>query len=118
MCGLDASDAIRETFIQLWDIEEENKGTCRRANSSPSWKVEQKAGFDPQAKLTFETSDGVRSMQIYRVERMESDKAAIHVYLAARPSSCKPRDRLLHEQQSYCAPKLSSLAAGDVTNKA
>ncbi len=108
-CGANA-ECWNETFIQLWDIEEDNRGHM------PVWKflaiigkVGAAVGFDTDAKLTFEVSDGVRPMQIYRAERVETG-AAVRVYLSARPSSCKPRDRWLAQEtppgeMSCCTPK-------------
>jgi hypothetical protein len=108
-CGANA-EHWNETFIQLWDIEEDNRGHM------PVWKflaiigkVGEAVGFDADAKLTFEVSDGVRPMQIYRADRIETG-AALRVFLSARPSSCKPRDRWLAEEtaraeSSCCAPK-------------
>ena len=68
----------------------------------------QVVGFDADAKLTFEVSDGVKPMQIYRAERIGTADA-VRVYLSARPSSCKPRDRWLaqEKQQSCCNSKRS-----------
>lgn len=104
-CGANP-ESWSETFIQLWDIEEEHRGHMPAGKFlAIIRKVDQAVGFDPRAKLTFEVSDGVRPMQIYRAERMETGDAAIRVYLSARPSSCKPRDRWLQEQQSCGAPK-------------
>lgn len=106
-CGANP-ESWSETFIQLWDIEEENRGHMPVVKFlAIIRKVDTAVGFDPQAKLTFEVSDGVRPMQIYRAERMEVSGAAIRVHLSARPSSCKPRDRWLEQQQSCCAPKAS-----------
>jgi hypothetical protein len=108
-CGANA-ERWTETFIQLWDIEEDSRGYM------PVWKflaiigkVGQAVGFDADAKLTFEVSDGVRPMQIYRAERIETTDV-VRVYLSARPSSCKPRDRWLAQESakvatSCCAPK-------------
>jgi Family of unknown function (DUF6428) len=108
-CGANA-ERWNETFIQLWDIEEHNRGHM------PVWKflaiigkVGEAVGFDADAKLTFEVSDGIRPMQIYRAERIETGDA-VRVYLSARPSSCKPRDRWLAQETaqtetSCCAPK-------------
>ena len=69
-CGANA-ESWNETFIQLWDIEEADRVHM------PAWKflaivgkVGQAVGFDADAKLTFEVSDGVRPMQIYRAERV------------------------------------------------
>jgi hypothetical protein len=108
-CGANA-EHWNETFIQLWDIEEDSRGHMA------VWKflaiigkVGEAVGFDADAKLTFEVSDGVRPMQIYRAERIETT-GAVRVYLSARPSSCKPRDRWLAQETaqtetSCCAPK-------------
>jgi len=111
-CGANP-ESWSETFIQLWDIEEENRGHMPAGKFlAIIRKVDEAVGFDPQARLTFEVSDGVRPMQIYRAERMDTGDAAIRVYLSARPSSCKPRDRWLQEQQSCCAPKAKQPCCG------
>ncbi len=104
-CGANA-ESWNETFVQLWDIEEENRGHM------PAWKflailgkVGQAVGFDADAKLTFEVSDGAKPMQLYRAERTDIGEV-IRVYLSPRPSSCKPRDRwLAQKQSSSCADK-------------
>lgn len=111
--GLDCGANIEswnETFIQLWDIEEDNR------SHMPVWKflaiigkVGQAVGFDVDAKLTFEVSDGVHPMQLYRAEGIETG-SEIRVYLSPRPSSCKPRDRWLaqeseQEQAAACCGK-------------
>jgi hypothetical protein len=73
-------------------------------------KVGAAVGFDATAKLTFEVSDGVRPMQIYRAEAVDVGNEAVRVRLVARPSSCKPRDRWLAAQTGEavqagcCAP--------------
>lgn len=115
-CGANA-EHWNETFIQLWDIEEDSRGHM------PVWKflaiigkVGEAVGFDANARLTFEVSDGVRPMQIYRAERIETDDA-VRVTLSARPSSCKPRDRWLAEttaqaETSCCAPKAQKPCCG------
>lgn len=64
-------------------------------------KVAQAVGFDSDAKLTFEVSDGVKPMQIYRAERIEFGDVA-RVTLSPRPSSCKPRDRWLAQSAAAC----------------
>ena len=111
-CGANP-ESWSETFIQLWDIEEESRGHMPVGKFlAIIRKVDEAVGFDAQAKLTFEVSDGVRPMQIYRAERLEANDTAIRVYLSARPSSCKPRDRWLEEQQSCCAPKAKQPCCG------
>lgn len=100
-CGAN-TESWHETFIQLWDIDEENRGhMLARKFLAIIGKVGEAVGFDHDAKLTFEVSDGVRPMQIYRAERIEID-AVIRVYLSPRPSSCKPRDRWLAETEAAC----------------
>ena len=96
-CGANA-ERWNETFIQLWDIEEENRGHMPVAKFlAIIGKVGEAVGFDADAKLTFEVSDGVKPMQIYRAERIDIGEE-VRVTLSARPSSCKPRDRWLEEQ--------------------
>jgi len=96
-CGANA-ERWNETFIQLWDIEEENRDHMPVAKFlAIIGKVGQAVGFDADAKLTFEVSDGVKPMQIYRAERIDIGEE-VRVTLSARPSSCKPRDRWLAEQ--------------------
>jgi hypothetical protein len=99
--GLDCGANIErwnETFIQLWDIAEDSRGYMPVAKFlAIIGKVGEAVGFDADAKLTFEASDGVRPMQIYRAERIDIGDV-VRVTLSARPSSCKPRDRWLAEQ--------------------
>jgi hypothetical protein len=114
-CGAN-TERWNETFIQLWDIEEEHRGHM------PGWKflaiigkVREAVGFDDDAKLTFEVSDGVNPMQLYRAERIERGDVT-RVYLSPRPSSCKPRDRWLQAEQakesSCCTPKAAKPCCG------
>jgi hypothetical protein len=100
-CGANA-ESWNETFIQLWDIIEESRGHMKAGKFLAIInKVGEVVGFDRDAKLTFEVSDGVKPMQIYRAERIETGDV-IRVHLSPRPSSCKPRDRWLAEQESAC----------------
>ena len=112
-CGAN-TESWNETFIQLWDVHEDNR------EHMPVWKflailrkVSDAVGFDTDAKLTFEVSNGIVPMQLYRAERIEAGDV-VRVHLAARPASCKPRDRWLEQttRQSCCG----SAAAED--NKA
>jgi hypothetical protein len=66
-------------------------------------KVADAVGFDADARLTFEVSDGVKPMQLHRAERIEAGEV-VRVYLTPRPASCKPRDRWLEQtvKQSCC----------------
>ncbi len=111
-CGANP-ESWNETFIQLWDIEEENRGYMQAGKFLAIMrKVEQAVGFDADAKLTFEVSDGVHPMQLYRAERIEQGETFLRVHLSARPSSCKPRDRWLQQQQSCCAPETKQPCCG------
>lgn len=69
-------------------------------------KVAESVPFPTDAKLTFEVSDGVKPMQLYKADAVEIQGGIVRVPLSARPSSCKPRDRWL-VQQSCCAPTTS-----------
>jgi hypothetical protein len=112
-CGANA-ERWNETFIQLWDIEEEHRGHMPVSKFlAIIGKVGEAVGFDADAKLTFEVSDGVSPMQIYRAERMDISDV-VRVKLSARPASCKPRDRWLVEQttSSCCAPKTAKPCCG------
>ena len=109
-CGANA-ESWNETIIQLWDIEEENRSHMPVSKFlAIIAKVGDAVGFDADAKLTFEVSDGVRPMQIYRADRMDVSDV-VRVTLSARPSSCKPRDRWLNEQQG-CLPKAKQPCCG------
>ena len=101
-CGANA-ESWTETFVQLWDIEEANRGHMAAGKFlAIIGKVGEAVGFDRDARLTFEVSDGVRPIQIYRAERVEIGDA-VRVFLSPRPSSCKPRDRwLAQESASGC----------------
>jgi hypothetical protein len=104
-CGANA-ERWNETFIQLWDIAEDNRVHMpARKFLAIIAKVGNAVGFDADAKLTFEVSDGVKPMQLFRAERVDLTDV-IRVHLSARPASCKPRDRWLEQQQasSCCAP--------------
>lgn len=112
-CGANA-ERWNETFIQLWDIEEENRDHMPVSKFlAIIGKVGETVGFDAAARLTFEVSDGIRPMQIYRAERIDIG-GVVRVTLSARPASCKPRDRWLAEQtaSSCCAPKTAKPCCG------
>jgi len=113
-CGANA-ESWDETFIQLWDIEEENRGHMQGAKFlAIIGKVRQAVGFDDDAKLTFEVSDGQSPMRLYRADRVEAGDV-LRVFLSARPSSCKPRDRWLQQQtpaETCCAPASKARCCG------
>jgi hypothetical protein len=73
-------------------------------------KVHASLPLDPSAKLTFEVSDGVNPMALYKANRVLTSDKQIRVELAQRPSSCKPRDRWLEGQNNSvtcCGPTQS-----------
>ena len=88
-----------EIFVQLWDVEEgERKHMAAGKFASIIRKVSENVGLDSSAKLTFEVSDGIVPMQLYRAGTPDIVEGEVHVALSARPASCKPRDRWLREQ--------------------
>lgn len=107
-CGANP-EAWSEIFVQLWDIEEDDRTHMTAGKfSAIIRKVSEHVNIDGSAKLTFEVSDGIRPMQLYCASTPVLRSGALHVELAARPASCKPRDRWLSEETrkaaSCCAP--------------
>lgn len=101
-CGANP-ERWHETFVQLWDIVEASRGHMPAGKFLAIMaKVADSVGFPDDAKLTFEVSDGVRPMQLYKADRVVVEGEVVRVPLSARPASCKPRDRWLEEQQSAC----------------
>jgi hypothetical protein len=109
-CGANY-ETWHETFIQLWDIPQEDE---RRFMPVAKFlaiirKVSDSVPFDPNAKLTFEVSDGKSAMQLYRASSIDLEADIVRVALTQRPASCKPRDRWLEQQpettSSCCGPK-------------
>ena len=107
-CGANF-ESWHETFIQLWDIPQEDDRRFMLVAKFLSiiGKVAAQVPFDPNAKLTFEVSDGVAPIQLYRADQIDIDDDIVRVTLSRRPASCKPRDRWLEQQEpaSCCAPK-------------
>jgi len=99
-CGANP-ERWRETFIQLWDIPpEDDRGIM---STSKFLAIVREVGahfpFHPDARLTFEVSDGVAAMRLYRAASVATAGDAVRVVLTQRPASCKPRDRWLQQQQ-------------------
>ena len=102
-CGANP-ESWTEIFVQLWDVEEgERKHMAAGKFAKIIRKVSEHVGLDGSAKLTFEVSDGVVPMQLYRAGAPEIVDVEVHVTLSARPASCKPRDRWLKEQAAQQA---------------
>lgn len=94
-CGANP-EAWSEIFIQLWDIDEDERTHMKSGKfAAIVRKVSEHVALDGSAKLTFEVSDGVRPMQLYRAGSPALRDGALHIDLAPRPASCKPRDRWL-----------------------
>jgi hypothetical protein len=112
-CGANP-ETWRETVIQLWDIPAEAGRPPMTAGKflAITRKVAQAVRFDPQARLTFEVSDGVAAMQLFAAMAVETEGARVTVSLASRPASCKPRDRWLDESATASQTGCGSKSAG------
>lgn len=98
-CGANP-EAWRETFIQLWDVPGDDASAHMPVSKFAAIlrKVSDVLPFDANAKLTFEVSDGVGAIQLFRAESIAIDRDTVRVALSRRPASCKPRDRWLEQQ--------------------
>ncbi|MDL2408816.1 DUF6428 family protein [Rhizobium calliandrae] len=114
-CGANP-EAWSEIFVQLWDIEEDDRRHMPAGKfAAIIRKVSDHVQLDRSARLTFEVSDGVRPMQLYCAAVPSVQGGAVHVDLAPRAASCKPRDRWLAEQTqstSCCAPTSAGKCCG------
>lgn len=114
-CGANP-EAWSEIFIQLWDIEEDDRTHMPSGKfHAIIRKVTERVKLDDSAKLTFEVSDGVQPMQLYCAAMPTLRAGAVHVELAPRPASCKPRDRWLADQAqtaACCAPTSAAKCCG------
>jgi hypothetical protein len=97
-CGANP-EAWSEIFVQLWDVDE-NDRTHMLAGKFAAIirKVSEHVALEGSAKLTFEVSDGIQPMQLYCAAMPVIRDGGLHVDLAPRPASCKPRDRWLAEE--------------------
>src|SRR5262249_6143363 len=102
-CGAN-HESWHEVFIQLWDVPPEDDYGHMTVGKFLAIvrKVADAVPFDPAAKLTFEVSDGRRAMQLYCAAAVARHADVVRVELAARPASCKPRDRWLAQQAAAC----------------
>ena len=119
-CGANP-ESWEETFIQLWDIPPEAPGrsfmTVGRFLAIMR-KVTDHVRFDPAAKLTFEVSDGVVAMQLFRASDIDTSGDAVRVALTQRPASCKPRDRWLESPSVSASPAQGAACCGSQADKA
>ncbi|MCL4067407.1 DUF6428 family protein [Pseudomonas sp. GX19020] len=103
-------EAWTEIFVQLWDVNEDAGRVHMHAGLFVKiiGKVIEHVDLDRTAKLTFEVSDAVRPMQLFRAAAPIITSDRIQIALSPRPASCKPRDRWLEQHQSSCcAPRAS-----------
>jgi hypothetical protein len=100
-CGANP-ESWRETFIQLWDVPaEDGRGFMPAGRFLAIMdKVGDHVPFDPDARLTFEVSDGSEAIRLFRAETIEAAGAVVRIALGRRPASCKPRDRWLEQQRA------------------
>jgi hypothetical protein len=112
-CGANP-EAWAEIFVQQWDIDEDGRTHMPAGMfSAIIRKVSDHVRLEPTARLTFEVSDGERPMALYCAAAPRLVGGSFEVSLAARPASCKPRDRWLAEEQvrSFsCGPAVDESA--------
>jgi hypothetical protein len=113
-CGANPEN-WRETIVQLWDVPEAGRTHMPVAKFlAILGKVTSELDFDPDARLTFEVSDGAAAMQLFSAVSVEESSGTVRVMLANLPSSCKPRDRWLKHGDSpqasrCCTPALEKV---------
>lgn len=104
-CGANI-ETWTEVFVQLLDVDASPEQMSARKFSSIIRKATEMTGLDADRRLTFEVSDGVQPMQIFRALPNASSSEEIVVDLSPRPASCKPQDRWQTGQPaSCCGPK-------------
>jgi hypothetical protein len=111
-CGANP-ESWRETFVQLWDVAENPERGHMGVGKflAIMRKVAEHVPFDPNAKLTFEVSDGEAAIRLFKATSIDvSEKGKlVRVALVRSPSSCKPRDRWLEQkQQTPCCGTTAS----------
>jgi hypothetical protein len=107
-------EAWAEIFVQLWDVDENAREHMPAGKFSKIIrKVADHVRLEPDARLTFEVSDGVKPMALYCASAPRWLDGIFEVALVARPSSCKPRDRWLAEEQIRTQPGCCAPTSGD-----
>jgi hypothetical protein len=66
-------------------------------------KVAMVVPIEPQAKVTFEVSNGIKAIALYRASSIAIEGYIARVELTQRPASCKPRDRWLMQTTGQTA---------------
>jgi hypothetical protein len=98
-CGANP-ESWAELFVQLWDVDEAGRTHMTAGKFARIIrKVADHVGLDLGARLTFEVSDGVVPMQLFRATQPVIDGAVMSLALLPRAASCKPRDRWLRESK-------------------
>lgn len=107
-CGANY-ESWQETFIQLWDIPPEDERGFMPVSKFLAiiGKVAERVPLDTGARMTFEVSDGIQAMALYRASGLEIAGNLVRVELTRRPASCKPRDRWLEgpQRSRSCGPR-------------
>ena len=103
-------EAWAEIFVQLWDVMDGDRTHMTAGKfAAIIRKVPEHVALAPDARLTFEVSDGVAPMQLHCASRPVPADGTLAVALAPRAASCKPRDRWLEERKAAacCGPAAS-----------
>ncbi|RUW82179.1 hypothetical protein EOA30_40375, partial [Mesorhizobium sp. M8A.F.Ca.ET.059.01.1.1] len=82
-CGANP-ESWTEIFVQLWDVDEDRTHMPAGKFSAIIRKVTEHVDLDPSARLTFEVSDGVRPIALYRAALPRLVGGAVHVDLSPR----------------------------------
>jgi hypothetical protein len=113
-CGANP-ESWTEIFVQLWDIDEGDRTHMPTGKfCSIIRKVSDHVRLDEPARLTFEVSDGVGPMQLYRAAAPSLLDGVVKVELHPLAASCKPRDRWLEQQSSA---KVAECCSAPVSNR-
>lgn len=102
-CGANP-EAWSEVFVQLWDVDGDSRTHMPAGKfAAIIRKVCEHVRLESSARLTFEVSDGEKPISLYCAASPRLKDGAFEVTLAARPASCKPRDRWLSAPQTQSA---------------
>ncbi len=109
-CGANP-EAWAEIFVQLWDIDVDGRtpmpaASLPRSSAKSPTMCSSSRRQNSRSRLATESGDGPLLRILTQARRRHFE-----VSLAARPASCKPRDRWLTEEQaksSCCGPASTS----------
>ena len=97
-CGANP-ESWSEVFVQLLDVDDGGRTQMPAGRfAAIIRKVGERVPFDPDARLTFEISDGIEPMQLHRASLPVALDGEIRVLLSPRPATCKPRELAFKEQ--------------------